>query len=64
MYNIKNDEKLKSISINYNGRKNRFSDRVAEYWKFVMPEAVADVLAIVNFGAFRCDISGSYIDRQ
>ena len=50
MYNIKNDEQLKSISVSYNGRKNRFVDRAAEYWKFVMPEAVADVLAILNFG--------------
>jgi hypothetical protein len=47
---IENEPTFKGHEVIYNGRREPFSKRAAELWKFWMNEVVADVLGVLNFG--------------
>jgi hypothetical protein len=47
---ILNEPNFTGHEVTYNGRREPFSKRAAEVWKFWMNEVVADVLGVLNFG--------------
>jgi hypothetical protein len=47
---ILNETKFTGHEVTYNGRREPFSKRAAEVWKFWIYETVADVLGVLNFG--------------
>jgi len=51
VYNrILNEPRFNGQEVTYNGRREAFSRRAAEVWKYWMYETVADVLGVLNFG--------------